>query len=141
MIAIRHAEPSDIPALVGLIKALGFDVVAETLAGKLASFDASDMDALLVVERDGFVVACMGLHAMEILPVGRLGRITAILVANHARRQGIGTRLMDAAVRYFESQECTLIEVASGGQVTGDQALFRAFGFAEEPGRFIKKLG
>ena len=140
MVSIRHAEPADIPTLVGLIRELGFRADADMLSSRLASFDASNMDALLVAEKDGSVVACMGLHAMDILPTGRIGRITAILVAAHARRQGIGKRLMDAAIQYFDSQECTLIEVASGEPGSADQALFRAFGFAEKPGLFTRKL-
>ncbi|MGH8197717.1 MAG: GNAT family N-acetyltransferase [Steroidobacteraceae bacterium] len=140
MIAIRHAEPSDIPSLVKLMQELGYPTDAERLREKLASFDASVMDALLVAEKEGNVVACLGLHAMEILPSGRLGRITAIVVASDARRQGIGKRLMDAGVQYFDSQECTILEVTSSEHRQEAHALFRSFGFAEKRSRFIRKL-
>lgn len=140
MIAIRHAEPFDIPSLVGLMEELGYPADAETLGRKLASFDASDRDALLVAERDGEVVACLGLHVMEILPSGRLGRITAIVVAGTARRQGIGKRLMDTAIQYFDSLDCTTLEVTSGEHRPDAHALYRAFGYAEKRSRFVKKL-
>ena len=140
MIAIRHAEPTDIPALVELMRELGYPADADTLSRKLEWFDASNMDALLVAERDDIVVACIGLHAMELLPSGKLGRISAIVVAPSVRRQGIGKRLLDAAITYFDSQECTLVEVTSGDQRQAAHALYRAFGFAERRSRFVKQL-
>ena len=140
MIAIRHAEAADIPTLVELMRELGYPADAESLSSKLEGFDASNMDALLVADQDGTVVACIGLHAMELLPSGKLGRISAIVVAPRLRRQGIGKRLLDAAISYFDSQECTLVEVTSGEKRQDAHALYRAFGFAEKRSRFVKKL-
>lgn len=140
MIAIRHAEPTDIPALVDLMRELGYPADADMLGRKLEWFDASNMDALLVAEQEDTVVACIGLHAMELLPSGKLGRISVVVVAPKVRRQGIGKRLLDAAIAYFDSQECTLVEVTSGEQRQEAHALYRAFGFVERRSRFVKKL-
>jgi ribosomal protein S18 acetylase RimI-like enzyme len=140
MTAIRHAEPSDIPTLVELMRELGYPADADTLGRKLAWFDASNMDALIVAEQDGTVVACIGLHAMELLPSGKLGRISVVVVAPEYRRQGIGKRLLDAALTYFDSQECTLVEVTSGEKRQAAHALYRAFGFAEKRSRFVRPL-
>ncbi len=140
MIAIRHAEPADIPSLVELMAELGYPTDTEALSEKLGYFDASDRDALLVVEKDGIVVACAGLHTMEILPQGKLGRITALVVARPSRRQGIGKRLMDAVIQYFEAQDCTLVEITSGDRRIEAHGLYEVFGFAEKRSRFVKLL-
>ncbi len=103
-LTIRAATPKD-------AKALGKLLDAETGAiNKRLTALAKTKTTPLVADRDGI----LGVIAWAIIPRldnAPLARITILLVAEHARREGIGTALLAAAAKQFTKARIADVEL------------------------------
>ncbi len=141
MIRVRPATRDDAEHLVPLIRELGYEQPAEVVAGKLAAAARSEVDAVLLAVDDDRIAGLIACHALETLHIaGRLGRITALVVAASHQRRGVGAMLVDAAETFFRSAGCRRIEVTSGVRREGAHAFYRAQGYAETSKRFVKSV-
>lgn len=91
-------------------------------------------DCLFVAERDGAVVGYI-FAALEPLSWkelrGPAGFIHDVAVAEDARRAGIGTMLIDAAVNWLRERGAPRVILWSAAANDGAQTLFRDLGFRE----------
>ena len=72
---------------------------------------------------------------------GRLGRITALVVAASARGRGIGSELLGTAERHLLASGCTRLEVTSAEQRHDAHAFYATRGYREQRARFVKTSG
>ncbi|HEX9109012.1 MAG TPA: GNAT family N-acetyltransferase, partial [Longimicrobiales bacterium] len=86
----------------------------------------------------------LALAAVAFLPLlhhdDELCRITALVVAGHARGHGIGRQLVEAVERLALERGCLRLEVTSADHRAPAHAFYRNLGFSEHPRRFIKQL-
>jgi ribosomal protein S18 acetylase RimI-like enzyme len=147
-VEIRKAERRDLEALGRLGAMLirthykfdskRFLAPREGVESAYASFlgralDSTD-DCVFVAERDGAVVGYV-FAALEPLSWkelrGPAGFIHDVAVAEEARRSGIGTKLVEAAVEWLRSHGAPRVILWSAAPNAIARALFRRLGFRE----------
>jgi GNAT superfamily N-acetyltransferase len=97
---------------------------------------------VLVAEVDDEIV---GLAAFHVIPHLELddptGRLTSLVVAADARREGIGRALVERVAQAARDQGCGQLELMSGDSRAEAHAFYRALGFDDTSRRFVKELG
>lgn len=139
-LAIRDARADDAAALAALLGELGFPAPAAAIAERLDAMLGA-AETVLVAARDGEPLGLVTVHVTRVLhrptPVGR---ITALVVTERARGQGIGRALVAAAERVVATRGCELVEVTSNLRLTGAHAFYERLGYEATSLRFKKPL-
>ena len=157
-IHIRRAQQADLPALGRLGAALlilhhdldhqrfiapGSDPAsgyAWFLGTQLAREDA----AIFVAERDGelagYVYASIEPHSWKELR-DEAGFIHDLMIAEHGRRLGLATRLLDEAMDWIRSRGAPRVILWSADQNTAAQRLFEGVGFRRTMVELTRELG
>ena len=137
---IRDASLADATQISQLLEQLGYVFSPQRVRAKLAILNASNADRILMAQEGEQVLGVISLHTLELFhQPGRLGRITALVIDQSARGQGIGARLVAAADDYFVEQGCVRAEVVSGDQRLEAHAFYQDRGFALDERRFVKR--
>src|SRR5271156_2121827 len=127
-IRIRSARPDAASALAGLFTELGFPASSSEMAKQLEGFLPSE--SVLVADRNGSVLGVVTAHVTPVLhratPVGGL---TALVVTERARGQGIGRMLVENAERLLGERGCQLIELTSNQQLADAHQFYRRLGY------------
>ncbi|MEJ7812152.1 MAG: GNAT family N-acetyltransferase [Gemmatimonadaceae bacterium] len=137
---VRAARVDDAPALAALLTELGYPAPASTLAERLAALLWAGEVALLAV-RGTDALGLLTIHVTPVLhrptPVGRL---TALVVAERARGQGVGRALVRAGERILAERGCALVEVTSNRARTDAHAFYERLGYETTSLRFKRSL-
>jgi GNAT superfamily N-acetyltransferase len=137
---IRHAGPADAHALAALLAELGFPATAETIASRLEILLGA-AEIVLVAARDDVLLGLVTVHVTPVLhrptPVGRL---TALVVTERARRQGVGRALVGSAESLLLARGCGLVEVTSRQRLTEAHVFYERLGYEVTSLRFKKTL-
>ena len=138
---IRTAHVEDVPALVELMQQLGYAINHRDLQANLGYLTQSARDEILVADVGERLLGCICLHCMTVLqsPVP-LGRITALVVADNCRGEGVGQALVERAEDYFRQQGCDVVEVTSSAHRHGAHQFYLARGYRESSSRFSRRL-
>ena len=140
---IRPATSADAPTLSRLFAQLGYpnSTTAAEIVPRLTRIEALG-DACLVAEGDdGKVVGLAGLHLVHVLHYPKpLGYITAFVVDDSVRRQGVGRKLLDAATEWARAQGCYRLSLTSAEHRGDAHAFYPASGFPMTGRRFGKDL-
>jgi ribosomal protein S18 acetylase RimI-like enzyme len=145
-VTIRRAEPRDLPALGKLGASMvrlhhGFDRerfmapgsnVEKGYAWFLGTQLAEPDMFVGVAERAGQIVGYVyaGLEPQSWKELrDAAGFVHDLVVDEHARREGIGTRLMEAAAAWLESRGAPRVILWSAAKNEGAQRLFERIGF------------
>jgi aminoglycoside 6'-N-acetyltransferase I len=125
---IREAQPSDARDVGELLTQLGYPVDAFEAAERLARGNETVFVADTERQLEGLLSAWRQLPLWRARPEAR---ITAMVVRSETRRQGIGTALMERAVKWAHDAGCEGIELTSGMRVEREPAhrFYEAFGF------------
>ncbi|MDH5527312.1 MAG: GNAT family N-acetyltransferase [Nitrospirota bacterium] len=133
--SIRPATASDLGTVRGLFAAysqeMAYDTCFAGFAGEIAGLPgayAPPGGALLVAERDGAVVGCVGL--MRSTPA--CGEIKRLFVAESARGHGTGRALMEAALRAARAIGYTRVRLETLPRMEAARALYSAMGFVNQ---------
>jgi GNAT superfamily N-acetyltransferase len=140
---IRQAAPEDAAAVSALLGELGYEVSAEATAKRLRQLASSDSDAVYVYLATGSTVP-LGVIAMHWTPMLHLdapaARITALVVSEKARREGVGRRLIDHAVAAARAAGCGSVELTTALRRAGAHTFYRDIGFSEKSRHFHRDL-
>ena len=139
-VLLREAKGGDADQLANLFATLGHPITAEQVRAQLKALRKS-CDPLLVIAQGERVLAACGL-ARTLTPhrPAPVGRITILVVAEDAQRQGLGRRLVVEAERRLQAAGCELVEVTSNDRLAGAHAFYRRLGFERTSMRFAKPL-
>lgn len=137
---IRSATLPDTPALSRLFDELGYPAPAETIAARLAVLNRLG-ETLLVAARGTEVLGFVSVHVTPVLhrPTS-VGRMTALIVEEKSRGQGIGRALVAAAEKHLIEKGCALVEVTSNQKLTAAHAFYERLGYSITSYRFGKTL-
>lgn len=135
VLVIRKARPADADAIRVLMTDIGFAGTKQEMARALAAATARK-EPVLVADRDA-VIGVLVWHIVPTLQVGRIARITAIVVDENERRAGIGRALYEAASDEWAKRKVTIIEAMSEIAVRNANGFFRALGFEQASYRFV----
>jgi GNAT superfamily N-acetyltransferase len=143
---IRPLQSGDAEAASALLHQLGYPQDgAGATAARIRAWSADPSSAALAADRDGDV---LGLIAVHVCPSferdGSWARIVALVVADSARGQGVGGRLMDAAESFAARRGCRSMEVTSSDHRDDAHAFYQARGYTVQTGRssrFLRSLG
>ena len=144
-IGVREAGPADADEIIRLFTQLGHPQPEGSAASRLAAFYAAG-DRVLVAEssqsiREGKLLGATTLHITpEIHRPGPIGRMTAVVVDESARGQGIGRVLIAAAERYFAERGCAMVEVTSNKKRIDAHRFYEQLGYTGTSFRFAKPL-
>ncbi len=95
---------------------------------------------VLVAENKGIIAGVISLHVTELFhAAGRIGRITALVIASDKRGGGVGRLLTEAADAFFRSTGCVRAEVTSGDHRPEAHAFYEAQGYMPDERRFMKR--
>lgn len=138
-ITIRAAKARDSAMLANLLDQLGYPASAPEVAERFRRLAEMASEKMLVAERNGKAVGLISVHRTMLLHTAdNLCRITALVVDEAARRQGIGRQLMQAAERWAWSQDCAVIELTSADRRADAHRFYAACGYQCIGKRFLK---
>jgi GNAT superfamily N-acetyltransferase len=134
-VRLRTARPDDAEQMAPLLEQLGYPATAEQVRTRLQRVDA------LVAEHDGRILGLAATHLRHNLQRDApTCRLTALVVDEPARRQGIARALLDAVIAEAERHACERVEVTLRPHRNEAEALYRSLGFEERPLRLIRQL-
>jgi len=140
--SFRGATDQDADAVAQLLTTLGYPCTRAEALARLAALREDRNQELWLAFRDGEAVGLSALQFFYYLPLGATAcRITALAVAEHARRAGIGKALVFGAEARARQNGAVRIELTSAGQRTEAHAFYRSCGYEEGALRFMKRLG
>lgn len=127
---VREAVSEDAQQAAELLDQLGHPDDPASVAAGLRHLAATGSDRVFVAERDGVLLGLRTLHWLPLLhrPMP-LGRITALVVREEARGQGIGRTLVKRGLQELKAAGCGLVEVTSNVRREEAHAFYRALGF------------
>lgn len=137
-VRFRAAVEADVEAIVGLLaddplgrgrEAAGRDDGAYVTAFR--EIDANPNAMVLVIEQDGAVVGCAQINVLANLSmVGtKRGLVEGVRISPALRGQGLGRRMMDAAVDCCRDMGCGLVQLTTNKQRPEALAFYRRCGF------------
>jgi GNAT superfamily N-acetyltransferase len=137
---VRGVRERDRAAILGLLAELGYPSDAETLDRRLGRVGRESSIRMIVAEQDGRIVAFASLHVLHLIEGPPLGRLSAIVVTEPARRGGVGRALIERLEGEARTMGCDRTEVTSGEWRAEAHAFYRELGYEETSKRFIKSL-
>jgi GNAT superfamily N-acetyltransferase len=140
MLTIRPATADDGPELARLLSQLGHPTSAEDLAARWPAFAAEHV-ALVAVDAAGAVLGAMTLGQMRVLHRPQpVGRISALVVDESHRGQGVGRALVAHAEQRLRADGCGMLELTSRVDREDAHAFYEHLGFARTSVRLAKVL-
>ena len=138
--AIRPAAAADGPELARLLTLLGHPTSAADVDARWPAFSAENV-ALVAVAEGGTLLGAMSLSQMRVLHRrAPIGRISALVVEEARRGEGIGRALVAAAERALRDAGCELIELTSRVDRTAAHAFYEHLGYERTSLRLAKVL-
>jgi ribosomal protein S18 acetylase RimI-like enzyme len=142
---VREAVIEDAFEVIRLFALLGHAQPAGTDSARLAAFFGQGQNVLVATLTDSAPPApLLGAITLHITPVlhraGPIGRLTALVVDESVRGQGIGQALVAAAEVYLAGHGCAMIEVTSNKKRTDAHAFYEKLGYTATSFRFAKSL-
>jgi GNAT superfamily N-acetyltransferase len=140
-LTIRDARAEDASALTRLLDQLGYATDDEAVSRRLERLERSGSDRLFVADLGGEVVGLAGIHVSPSLEHDAdAAKVSAIVVDEAHRRQGIGEALMDAVEREARARRCGLLFLTTAERRADAHEFYRRLGLEETGRRFAKAL-
>lgn len=139
MISVRAATVNDITTLQNLFLQLGYQTSCEQIETRLKQ--GSDNLCTLVAVSGENVCGVIVIHF--IVPVheeGLWGMISALVIDESYRGEGIGQKLLAEAELVAQGKMCTQIELSSSKARIQAHKFYERHGYTEVRKRFLKQL-
>jgi len=141
-LTITTVTATDTADIRDLLIELGYEMTTKDLTAKLTDLHRRPHDRILIARSGGRAVGLGALHVIPVIHVpGNLGRITALVVSEVARGQGVGRLIVEVLEDAAMKAGCTRMEVTSGDHRSGAHEFYQRLGYEVNERRFIKRLG
>lgn len=139
MISIRAAELEDIPSLKRLFLQLGYETEHAILEQRLR--DQHDTLCTLVAESEKEVCGVIVINFIMPVHENNLwALISALVIDESLRGQGVGQQLLIASERIAAIKRCSQIELSSNETRVKAHKFYENNGYKEVRKRFVKLL-
>ena len=129
-LVIRPATPNDADAISGLLAELGYPANPADVPARLEALAAHPGAVTLVADLEHEVVGLATCHLFPTIhraePVAWL---TALVTAERARGQGVGTTLVSSVESWARARGAVRISLTSGTQRTEAHAFYERLGY------------
>ncbi len=140
-IEIRDARPKDAPVVASLLGNLGYPANAREAGARLRRLADDPASRVVVAVTSGGVVGLAAIHVMRLVERNApTAVVTALVVAEAARRHGVGTALADALEREAKERRCDRLVLGSAERRADAHAFYTRLGYAHTGRRFVKEL-
>ena len=137
---IRAAREDDAAAIAVLLGELGYPTDSDTVVQRLRALENAG-DNVIVAESGGVPVALVAIHVTPVLHApAPVGRLTAVVVSERARGQGVGRAIVEAAEQMLADRGCEFIELTSNRRRTDAHAFYERLGYEASSFRFRKPV-
>ena len=142
-LTIRQVVKSDIGALEFLLNTLGYKISTEALEAQLQHYNQPSSIVFVAEHKETKgshdIVGLISGHAIPLLhQLGFLGRITAMVVAENSRGNGVGVKLVGELEKWFADNQCIRYEVTSGDHRHSAHNFYEKLNYLPDERRFIK---
>jgi predicted N-acetyltransferase YhbS len=139
--AVRHARRDDAGQLAGLFAELGYPVGHDDVDRRLHALDQDPNAASLVATDGPSVVGALTLYLVPVLhEEGRWCRLTALIVSEQVRGQGVGRQLVQEAEALASANGCARVELTSAVTRGTSHGFYEALGYSRSAFHFLKRL-
>ena len=136
VLKIREGRPADAE---GIARLVGADEPSDVRSRLVALRNAGEPP--LVAEEGGEILGCLAFHLMPLLhQTAPLGRITLLIVAEEARRRGIGRALVEEAEARLSESGCTRFEALAEIELAAAPDFYRRLGWTRSFYRYSRDL-
>jgi GNAT superfamily N-acetyltransferase len=140
-ISIRSILPPDLPAVAALLVELGYPVLVDDLPSRLERLQQDGHSAAFVATHDPHVIGLVTVHSFPAVHAAApVALLTSLVVAESARGQGVGRRLVDAAENWARERGCARIIVTTAEHRSGAHAFYQGLGWEYTGRRYAKRL-
>ena len=141
-LSIRRATAADAAEIARLMTVLGHPSTAAEVAARWPAFVAQGNTAVVAARDDGTLGGVATLHRTAVLHRPKpVGRVTALVVDEALRGQGVGRRLMAAAEEELRGAGCGLLEITSNARRLDAHAFYERLGYERTSVRLVKTIG
>ncbi|GAB3379287.1 GNAT family N-acetyltransferase [Lysobacter fragariae] len=141
-LTIRPAQIGDAADVAVLLSELGYPCTREEAAERISRVLHEPRLYLLLAESAADVCGLVALDIRySITRDADQARITALVVAPEANRQGVGRRLLREAEAIARQARAVRMELTTNVRREGAHAFYQSCGYAEGSRHFIKLLG
>ncbi|MEO8334810.1 MAG: GNAT family N-acetyltransferase [bacterium] len=138
---VRHATPTDAPTMAGLLAQLGYQSAEDALPARLAAIEREGGAVFVASMPDDRIVGLASAARHATLHAGAsVAYITALVIADEARGQGVGRSLVATVERWSRENGCTRLSVTSAEHRQGAHAFYPAIGLPYSGRRYSKQL-
>ncbi|UCG26059.1 MAG: GNAT family N-acetyltransferase [Chloroflexota bacterium] len=138
---IRTADMADAADIALLLGQLGYPTGASEASRRLKEVSASDADEILLVQSGLEVTAVASIHFMAYFHRGELlCKITAFVVKDGYRGQGIGSALLARIEQIARDRGCQRMELTSATGRREAHAFYEGKGYHRAGYKFYKPL-
>ncbi len=139
MIEICKAEPTNALCIQRLLLQLGYD--SNELELKSALSQQDQHSEVFIAKSGAQVIALMSLIYFYYFPLQKpLCRITAIVVDENIRNNGVGKMLIDFALSQAKENACAQLEVTTSLARKATQAYYERIGFKKASYRYYLEI-
>lgn len=127
----RPATPDDVPALTELAGELGYPSTTAAVAARLEDLLARPEHLVLVAEESGEVRGWIHAQESRSLAGDPCALVTGLVVAERARRAGLGRALLARAEDWARARELGAVRLRSRLQRHDAHAFYTSLGYRE----------
>ena len=144
-IQVRKARVADASEVVRLLTQLGHAQPPGSDSDRLVAF-IEQGQWVFVAERQpaAQMPHLLGVATLHVMPVmhraGPIGRLTAVVVDEPARGEGVGRALVRAGEEFLAARGCAMIEITSNIKRADAHAFYERLGYERTSFRFAKKV-
>src|SRR5215831_18615862 len=127
---IRLGTEADVPEIARLLTELGHAAATANVAERWPAWAAAGNSALVTVGPGGNLLGLATLHVTHVLHRPRpVGRVTALVVDESVRGQGMGRALIAAAEGVLGEAGCGLLEITCHMRRTAAHQFYERIGY------------
>ncbi len=138
---ISEATQTDALEIVRLLTSLGHDTSVDEINERWDKWVSDGNLAFVFRKNEENLAGLITLHKMFVLHRPHyVGRITALIVDEKFRGQGIGRALVETAEVYLKSAGCGLLEITSNKRLKKAHLFYEQLGYERTSERFGKTI-
>ena len=144
VLQIRKCCMNDLERVTALLREFGYPTTLSVMKERMQDMENDSLHCTLVAELDNEVVGMVGLRQISSYYKQKecITEITALIVSEQLRGNGLGKRLVASAEEWARQQGCNQLFLRSGNRVerAPAHAFYRHIGFEKSGYRFNKAL-